>query len=126
MTTPPKTQTTTPLLLRALGRQPTERRPVWLMRQAGRYMPEYRALRAKSGGILAMIKDPALACEITMQPVNAFAPDAAIIFSDILTIPMAMGMKLYFNEGPRFESPLSDEKTIAALKPPSSESFSYI
>ena len=96
------------------------------MRQAGRYMPEYRALRAKSGGILAMIKDPALACEITMQPVNAFAPDAAIIFSDILTIPMAMGMKLYFNEGPRFESPLSDEKTIAALKPPSSESFSYI
>ena len=118
--------TDAPLLLRTLSLEETERRPVWLMRQAGRYMAEYRARRAKVGGFLAMVKNPEIACEITLQPVNCFAPDAAIIFSDILTIPDAMGLGLYFSEGPRFKSPLREEKAIAGIKPVAAEELSYV
>jgi uroporphyrinogen decarboxylase len=107
-------------LLRALAREPTERTPVWLMRQAGRYLPEYRATRARAGSFLALAKTPALATEVTLQPLERFALDAAILFSDILTIPDAMGLGLQFaeGEGPRFERPLRDERAIGALAPP--------
>jgi uroporphyrinogen decarboxylase len=96
------------LLLRALLRQPTPRRPVWLMRQAGRYLPEYRATRARAGSFLAMCTNPAIACEVTLQPVDRYPLDAAILFSDILTIPHAMNLGLQFEggEGPRFERPV--------------------
>src|SRR6201986_447329 len=87
------------LLLRALLRQPTPRRPIWLMRQAGRYLPEYRSTRAKAGGFLAMCTTPEIACEITLQPVERYAFDAAILFSDILTIPHAMNLGLSFETG---------------------------
>ena len=92
-------------LLRALRRQPTDCTPVWLMRQAGRYLPEYRATRAKAGSFLGMAKNPEIACEITLQPLRRFDLDAAILFSDILTVPDAMGLGLYFveGEGPKFE-----------------------
>src|SRR5215469_2140924 len=94
--------------LRALARQPTEHTPIWLMRQAGRYLPEYNATRAKAGSFLALAKTPALATEVTLQPLDRFPLDAAILFSDILTIPDAMGLGLQFaeGEGPRFERPL--------------------
>ena len=96
------------LLLRALLREPTPRRPIWLMRQAGRYLPEYRATRQRAGGFLEMCTNPEIACEITLQPVNRFPLDAAILFSDILTIPHAMNLGLEFEagEGPRFEHPV--------------------
>ena len=92
-------------LLRALRRQPTDCTPVWLMRQAGRYLPEYRATRARAGSFLGMAKNPEIACEITLQPLRRFDLDAAILFSDILTVPDAMGLGLYFveGEGPKFE-----------------------
>ena len=95
-------------LLRALRREPVDRTPVWLMRQAGRYLPEYRATRAQAGSFLALAKNPELACEVTLQPLRRFPLDAAILFSDILTIPDAMGLGLYFadGEGPRFERPV--------------------
>jgi uroporphyrinogen decarboxylase len=95
------------LLLRALLREPTARRPVWLMRQAGRYLPEYRATRARAGNFMAMCTNPQIACEVTLQPVNRFPLDAAILFSDILTIPHAMNLGLEFEtgEGPKFERP---------------------
>ena len=107
-------------LLRALARQPTEYTPVWLMRQAGRYLPEYNATRARAGSFLALAKTPALAAEVTLQPLERFALDAAILFSDILTVPDAMGLGLHFaeGEGPRFERPLRDERSIRALAPP--------
>ena len=107
-------------LLRALLRQPTDYTPVWLMRQAGRYLPEYRATRERAGSFLALAKSPALACEVTLQPLERFALDAAILFSDILTVPDAMGLGLYFadGEGPRFERPLRDEAAIRALAAP--------
>jgi uroporphyrinogen decarboxylase len=107
-------------LLRALLRQPTEYTPVWLMRQAGRYLPEYNATRAKAGSFLQLAKSPALAAEVTLQPLERFPLDAAIIFSDILTIPDAMGLGLAFTEGegPRFERPLRDESAIRALAAP--------
>jgi uroporphyrinogen decarboxylase len=107
-------------LLRALARQPTEYTPIWLMRQAGRYLPEYNATRAKAGSFLALAKTPALATEVTLQPLERFPLDAAILFSDILTIPDAMGLGLYFaeGEGPRFERPLRDERAVAALAEP--------
>ena len=107
-------------LLRALLREPTDRTPVWLMRQAGRYLPEYRKTRARAGSFLALAKTPALACEVTLQPVERFDLDAAILFSDILTVPDAMGLGLRFTEGegPRFERPLRDETAILALAPP--------
>jgi uroporphyrinogen decarboxylase len=109
--------------LRALRREPVDRTPVWLMRQAGRYLPEYRATRAKAGSFLAMAKNPEIACEVTLQPLRRFDLDAAILFSDILTIPDAMGLGLYFveGEGPKFERPVRDAATIAKLGVPDME-----
>lgn len=108
------------LLLRALLRQPTERTPVWMMRQAGRYLPEYRATRARAGSFLDLCKNTPLACEVTLQPLERFPLDAAILFSDILTIPDAMGLGLYFaqGEGPKFERPVRDERAVRALAAP--------
>jgi uroporphyrinogen decarboxylase len=105
------------LLLRALLREPTTRRPIWLMRQAGRYLPEYRATRAKAGGFLQMCTNPEIACEITLQPVDRFPLDAAILFSDILTIPHAMNLGLEFEagEGPKFERPVRSAADIDKL-----------
>jgi uroporphyrinogen decarboxylase len=105
------------LLLRALLREPTPRRPIWLMRQAGRYLPEYRATRAKAGGFLQMCTNPEIACEITLQPVERFPLDAAILFSDILTIPHAMNLGLEFEagEGPKFERPVRTAADIDKL-----------
>ena len=110
-------------LLRALRRQPVDRTPVWLMRQAGRYLPEYRATRAAAGSFLAMAKTPELACEVTLQPLRRFPLDAAILFSDILTVPDAMGLGLYFaeGEGPKFERPIRDEADVARLAVPDME-----
>ncbi len=107
-------------LLRALARQPTGHTPIWLMRQAGRYLPEYNATRARAGSFLALAKNPALATEVTLQPLDRFPLDAAILFSDILTVPDAMGLGLYFSdgEGPRFERPLRDEAAIRRLAAP--------
>jgi len=115
-------------LLRALARQPTDYTPVWLMRQAGRYLPEYNATRAKAGSFLALAKSPALATEVTLQPLERFPLDAAIIFSDILTIPDAMGLGLFFaeGEGPRFERPLRDEHAINALAAPDLSLLRYV
>ncbi len=103
--------------LRALLRQPTDYTPVWLMRQAGRYLPEYRATRAKAGSFLGLAKNPDYATEVTLQPLDRYALDAAILFSDILTVPDAMGLGLYFaeGEGPKFERPLRDEAAVRAL-----------
>ena len=103
--------------LRALLKQPVDRTPVWMMRQAGRYLPEYRATRAKAGDFLSLCKATELACEVTLQPFERYPLDAAILFSDILTIPDAMGLGLYFEtgEGPRFKKSLRTEQDIAAL-----------
>lgn len=117
------------LFLRALRRQPVERTPIWIMRQAGRYLPEYRKVREQAGDFLNLCKNPELACEVTLQPLRRYALDAAILFSDILTIPDAMGLGLYFaeGEGPCFTNPLQDVKAIHALKIPSiPESLSYV
>ena len=105
--------------LRALLREPVDRTPLWMMRQAGRYLPEYRATRAQAGSFMDLCTQPELACEVTMQPLRRYDMDAAILFSDILTIPDAMGLGLYFTEGegPRFERPLSTAADIAALEP---------
>lgn len=107
-------------LLRALLRQPTEYTPIWLMRQAGRYLPEYNQTRSRAGSFLALCKNPDFATEVTMQPLARFPLDAAILFSDILTIPDAMGLGLYFaeGEGPKFERPLREEWEIRALTVP--------
>jgi len=116
-------------LIRALLRQPTAYTPVWLMRQAGRYLPEYNETRRRAGSFLALCKTPSLAAEVTLQPLERFPLDAAILFSDILTIPDAMGLGLYFaeGEGPRFERPLRDEASIAKLAAPDpSESLRYV
>ena len=118
---------TTPLkndrFLRALRREPVDCTPVWLMRQAGRYLPEYRATRAKAGSFLAMAKNPQIACEVTLQPLQRFELDAAILFSDILTVPDAMGLGLYFvdGEGPRFERPIRTAADVARLAVPDME-----
>ena len=106
--------------LRALLRQPTEYTPVWLMRQAGRYLPEYCETRKRAGSFLQLCKSPALACEVTLQPLARYPLDAAILFSDILTVPDAMGLGLYFSEGegPRFERPLREEWAIRDLAVP--------
>ena len=106
--------------LRALRREPTEYTPVWLMRQAGRYLPEYRATRAKAGNFMGLCTNPELACEVTLQPLQRYDLDAAILFSDILTIPDAMGLGLYFSEGegPKFERPVVTEQDVANLAVP--------
>jgi uroporphyrinogen decarboxylase len=106
--------------LRALLRQPTEYTPVWMMRQAGRYLPEYRETRKQAGSFLNLCKNPNFATEATLQPLARFPLDAAILFSDILTVPDAMGLGLYFTdgEGPKFERPLRDEWEIRDLTPP--------
>lgn len=111
------------LYLRALLRQPTERTPIWMMRQAGRYLPEYREVRTQAGDFMALCKNAELACEVTLQPLRRFKLDAAILFSDILTIPDAMGLGLYFEtgEGPKFERPLRDVAAIENLGIPDPE-----
>src|SRR3984885_7814785 len=108
------------LLLRALLREPTPRRPIWLMRQAGRYLPEYRATRTRAGNFLAMCPNPDIACEVTLQPIDRYPLDAAILFSDILTIPHAMNLGLEFEagEGPKFEHPVRTAADIAKLGVP--------
>ena len=108
--------------LRALLRQPVDTTPVWMMRQAGRYLPEYKATRAQAGDFISLCKNTELACEVTLQPLRRFPLDAAILFSDILTIPDAMGLGLYFEtgEGPRFKKPitcLNDIKNIPVPDP---------
>ena len=116
-------------LLRALLRQPTDYTPVWLMRQAGRYLPEYNATRSRAGSFLGLAKSPAYATEVTLQPLDRYALDAAILFSDILTVPDAMGLGLYFadGEGPKFERPVRHERDVAALAAPDPElSLGYV
>ena len=114
--------------LRALMREPTPYTPVWIMRQAGRYLPEYNATRKKAGSFLKLAKTPELACEVTLQPLERFPLDAAILFSDILTVPDAMGLGLHFveGEGPKFERPLRDEKAIRALGVPDLGELRYV
>ena len=113
--------------LRALRGEPVDTTPVWIMRQAGRYLPEYRATRAKAGDFLTLCKTPELACEVTLQPIDRLGVDAAILFSDILIPLEPMGMKLGFpNEGPRLE-PIRDEAGIAALRVPNAdETMPYV
>jgi uroporphyrinogen decarboxylase len=110
--------------LRALARQPVDRTPVWMMRQAGRYLPEYRATRARAGSFMKLCKSPELACEVTLQPLDRYPLDAAILFSDILTVPDAMGLGLYFEggEGPRFERTIRSKADVEALATPDPES----
>jgi uroporphyrinogen decarboxylase len=110
-------------LLRALRREPVDCTPVWLMRQAGRYLPEYRKLRAKAGDFMTLCKTPALACEVTLQPLRRFALDAAILFSDILTIPDAMGLGLQFveGEGPQFAQVVDTQAAVDKLPIPRPE-----
>ena len=105
--------------LRALLREPVDRTPLWMMRQAGRYLPEYREIRAEAGSFMNLCTNPGLACEVTLQPLRRYAMDAAILFSDILTVPDALGLGLYFSEGegPRFERPISTAAEINALDP---------
>lgn len=114
--------------LRALLNQPVKYTPVWLMRQAGRYLPEYRASRAKAGSFLDLCHNTDLATEVTLQPLDRFALDAAILFSDILTIPDAMGLGLHFveGEGPRFERPLQNEEDINSLQVPDMSKLRYV
>ena len=104
--------------LKALMRQPVDRTPVWMMRQAGRYLPEYRATRAQAGDFMSLCKNTELACEVTLQPLERYELDAAILFSDILTIPDAMGLGLYFaeGEGPKFHKPVRTEADIDQLQ----------
>ena len=117
------------LFIRALLRQPVERTPIWVMRQAGRYLPEYLKTRARAGSFMNLCRTPDLACEVSLQPLRRFRLDAAIIFSDILTIPDAMGLGLYFSEGegPRFEKPIVSSEDIHNLpRPEIGESLSYV
>ncbi|MDH3716114.1 MAG: uroporphyrinogen decarboxylase, partial [Gammaproteobacteria bacterium] len=110
-------------LLRALRREAVDRTPIWIMRQAGRYLPEYRATRQQAGDFLTLCKTPELACEVTLQPLRRFPLDAAILFSDILTIPDAMDLGLAFaeGEGPTFARPLRDARAIEKLGVPDPE-----
>jgi len=114
--------------LRACLREPTPHTPVWLMRQAGRYLPEYRATRAKAGSFMGLATHPGYATEVTLQPLDRYALDAAILFSDILTVPDAMGLGLSFaeGEGPRFAHPLRDEASVARLTVPDLEKLRYV
>ena len=116
-------------LIRALLRQPTPYTPIWIMRQAGRYLPEYNATRARAGSFLALAKNPDFATEVTLQPLARYPLDAAILFSDILTVPDAMGLGLYFaeGEGPKFERPLRNEWEVRNLfVPDPAEHLSYV
>ena len=108
------------VLIRALLRQPVPYTPVWIMRQAGRYLPEYREVRERAGDFMSLCRNPELACEVTLQPLARFNLDAAILFSDILTIPDAMGLGLYFvsGEGPKFERPVAHSSDIRKLRVP--------
>jgi len=114
--------------LRACLRQPTDYTPLWLMRQAGRYLPEYMATRARAGSFMGLATNPELACEVTLQPLERYALDAAILFSDILTVPDAMGLGLSFaqGEGPRFARPLRDEAAVRALTVPDLDKLRYV
>ncbi len=115
--------------IRALLRQPTDYTPVWIMRQAGRYLPEYNATRKRAGSFLELAKNPDYATEVTLQPLERFPLDAAILFSDILTVPDAMGLGLYFveGEGPKFERPVRDEAAVRALQVPEPrETLGYV
>lgn len=114
--------------LRALLRQPTDYTPVWMMRQAGRYLPEYRASRKNAGSFLSLCKNPNFATEVTLQPIDRYPLDAAILFSDILTVPDAMGLGLYFEdgEGPKFERPITEEAAIKALAVPDMSKLQYV
>lgn len=114
--------------LRALRREATDYTPLWLMRQAGRYLPEYCATRKRAGSFLGLAKSPDFATEVTLQPLDRYALDASILFSDILTVPDAMGLGLYFaeGEGPKFERPLRDEKAVMALQAPPEGSLQYV
>jgi uroporphyrinogen decarboxylase len=114
--------------LRACLRQPTDYTPLWLMRQAGRYLPEYRATRERAGSFMGLATSPDFATEVTLQPLERYALDAAILFSDILTVPDAMGLGLSFaaGEGPRFAHPLRDESAIAALRVPDMQRLRYV
>ncbi len=114
--------------LRALLRQPTDYTPLWLMRQAGRYLPEYRATRSKAGSFMGLATNPDFATEVTLQPLDRYALDAAILFSDILTVPDAMGLGLSFaeGEGPRFAHPLRDEAAVRALQAPDLSKLQYV
>ena len=111
------------LLIRALLREKTPRTPLWIMRQAGRYLPEYRETRGRAGSFIKLMSTPELACEVTLQPLNRFPLDAAILFSDILTIPAAMGLGLHFveGEGPAFEHPVRDAAAVEKLAVPDPE-----
>ena len=108
------------VFLRALLREPVPYTPIWMMRQAGRYLPEYCETRRRAGNFMGLCTNPELATEVTLQPLERFPLDAAILFSDILTVPDAMGLGLYFaeGEGPKFERPLTDEASILALAAP--------
>jgi len=114
--------------LRACLREPTSHTPVWLMRQAGRYLPEYRATRAKAGSFMGLATNPDYATEVTLQPLDRYALDAAILFSDILTVPDAMGLGLSFaeGEGPRFAHPLRDEASVGRLAVPDPDKLRYV
>lgn len=116
------------VFLRALMREPVPYTPLWLMRQAGRYLPEYRETRARAGSFLKLAQNPDYACEVTLQPLRRFDFDAAILFSDILTIPHAMGLGLDFitGEGPRFAHPLRSEDDVNKLQVPDMESLKYV
>lgn len=115
--------------LRALLRQSVDVTPVWMMRQAGRYLPEYREVRAQAGDFMSLCKNPELACEVTLQPLRRYALDAAILFSDILTIPDAMGLGLHFEtgEGPKFSHPIMNKADVENLPVPDPElELSYV
>ena len=122
----------TPLIndtyLRAVRSQPTDYTPVWLMRQAGRYLPEYLATRSRAGSFMGLATNPDLACEVTLQPLDRYPLDAAILFSDILTVPDAMGLGLSFaqGEGPKFAKPLRTEADVAALQAPDLNKLQYV
>jgi uroporphyrinogen decarboxylase len=116
-------------MIKALLRQPTDTTPVWIMRQAGRYLPEYREVRKQAGSFLDLCKNKELACEVTLQPLRRFDLDAAILFSDILTIPDAMGLGLYFSEGegPKIERPVRCERDVDQLSVPDpTEGLRYV
>ena len=114
--------------LKALLREPVDRTLVWMMRQAGRYLPEYRATRAQAGDFMALCKNPELACEVTIQPLDRYPLDAAILFSDILTVPDAMGLGLYFEqgEGPKFKKIIRTEADVAALSTAKVADLDYV